>query len=257
MGSFMSNDKENKKLTSIPPHQKGDTFKFVDDPVSGKLMGFSINGTVIDKNNAANHTGLFEWLDSASKAISGSNDFQLTLRILQFLQYAMIGSDPDERMCALAEILPLLNPGDETETLLLGQFVCLQKAGLRCLGEGNISGNDIEFFQNQAIKLLRLANETMLTLLRYRNGGTQTVQVVHVNNANGQTIVAQNLSSGRGEGVNQNQGGSPCPHGNAGPRQEQMDISHADNQQWQTDAVGSMEEKARGRQKKDGKGSRR
>ena len=44
-----------------------------------------------------------------------------------------------------------------------------------------------------ATKLLNTANQTMQALLKYRSGGQQTVQVVHVYNE-GQAIVAQNLS---------------------------------------------------------------
>jgi hypothetical protein len=43
-------------------------------------------------------------------------------------------------------------------------------------------------------KLLNTANQTMHTFLKYRSGGQQTVQVVHVHNE-GQAIVTQNLSS--------------------------------------------------------------
>jgi len=45
------------------------------------------------------------------------------------------------------------------------------------------------------------ANQTMQTILKYRSGGQQTVQVIHVHNE-GQAIVAQNLSAAvKGEGV--------------------------------------------------------
>lgn len=44
-----------------------------------------------------------------------------------------------------------------------------------------------------ANKLLNTASQTMQTVLKYRSGGQQTVQVVHVHNE-GQAIVAQNIS---------------------------------------------------------------
>jgi hypothetical protein len=98
--------------------------------------------------------------------------------------------------------LPLLNPKDETEALLFGQFVALQDSGLKCLRNANSQDGfyHMERLFGLASKLLSTANQTMHTLLKYRTGGQQTVQVVHLYNE-GQAIVAQNLSKPSKEGT--------------------------------------------------------
>lgn len=58
----------------------------------------------------------------------------------------------------------------------------------------------IEKYFTLAQKLLNIANQTMQTVLKYRLGGQQTVQVVHLHNE-GQAIVTQNLSPPNREGV--------------------------------------------------------
>jgi len=81
--------------------------------------------------------------------------------------------------------------------MLLGQFLALQDSGMKCLRHANLPEQGFyhqERFFILAQKLFNTANQTMQTLLKYRSGGQQTMQVIHVHNE-GQAIVAQNLSS--------------------------------------------------------------
>lgn len=109
----------------------------------------------------------------------------------------MTMEDGAARLNEVSALLPTLRPKDETEALLLGQFLALQDSGFKCLRLANLPEQGfyhIERLFLLANKLLNMANQTMQTILKYRTGGQQTVQVVHVHNE-GQAIVAQNLSS--------------------------------------------------------------
>ena len=109
----------------------------------------------------------------------------------------------ESRLERVAKMLPLLKPQNETEALILGQFLTLQDSALDCLRQANYQDGfyHTERYFMLASKLFAQANATMQTLLKYRSGGQQTVQVVHVHNVKGQAIVAQTLShSNKGEG---------------------------------------------------------
>jgi hypothetical protein len=82
-------------------------------------------------------------------------------------------------------MLPALEPKNPTEALLLGHFLALNDSGMECLRLANLSDQRfhcVEKYFTLAHKLLNMANQTMQTILKYRSGGQQTVQVVHVHN---------------------------------------------------------------------------
>lgn len=101
-----------------------------------------------------------------------------------------------ERLNEASAMLAALQPKDETEALLLGQFLALQESGMKCLRNAHSQSMfyHIERLFSLATKLLNTANQTMQTVLKYRSGGQQTVQVIHMHNE-GQAIVAQNVST--------------------------------------------------------------
>lgn len=99
-----------------------------------------------------------------------------------------------------------------------------------------------------AIKLLRLHNETVETLGRYKRGGEQRVNVTH-------SVIASQAIVNFGEGVRgKTTGGSTCSPGNAALGPEQMAINHADNQQWPMAGADCMEAKVPARKQKRVKG---
>lgn len=97
----------------------------------------------------------------------------------------------------------------------------------------------MESMANLAIKLMRLHNETIEALSRYRRGGEQKVVVQHSVIA-GQAVV--NNFQGGGE-AQKSAGGTPCPQ-DAEPKPEPTTINHAASQQWPTAVAAFTEEKA-------------
>lgn len=136
---------------------------------------------------------------AAIKATTGTSDPEIAERIIKKTARAMVSSREDVRLNDVSSLLPALQPKDETEALLLGQFLALQDSGMKCLQLANVPEQGfyhIERLFALANKLFNAANQTMQTVLKYRSGGQQTVQVVHVHNE-GQAIVTQNLSPAR------------------------------------------------------------
>lgn len=132
----------------------------------------------------------------ALKRAVGTTDIAVGETILSNVAYGMTAERNDERLNQASALLPALRPKDETEAMLLGQFLALQESGMKCLRRANLPEQGfyhVEKLFLLANKLMNTANQTMQTVLKYRSGGQQTVQVIHVHNE-GQAIVAQTLS---------------------------------------------------------------
>ena len=91
------------------------------------------------------------------------------------------------------------------------------------------------------LSFIRLHNETIETLSRYRRGGEQKVTVQHVNVNDGGKAIIGNVS-GVGE-TNKNGGTTLCSE-SAELNPNLTTISPADNPQWPMDAAAYMAEKA-------------
>lgn len=131
------------------------------------------------------------------KRTTGSSNLIVGERILKKIAQGLSADKFENRINEASALLPALQPSDETEALLLGQFLVLQDSAMKCLRLANLPEQGFyheERLFNLAHKLLNTANQTMQTVLKYRSGGKQTVQVIHVHNE-GQAIVAQNLTS--------------------------------------------------------------
>ncbi len=142
-----------------------------------------------------------ENLRKALKKAAGTADINTGERILRKTAKGLSSETFNHRINEASSMLPALEPKNPTEALLLGQFLALNDSGVECLRLANLPDQRlhcIEKYFTLAQKLLNTANQTMQTILKYRSGGQQTVQVVHVHNE-GQAIVAQNLSSPRRE----------------------------------------------------------
>jgi len=130
------------------------------------------------------------------KRTVGTSDPKLGERILNKVSYGLTGERSDQRINDASALLPALRPQNETEAMLLGQFLALHDSGMKCLRLANLPEQG--FYHEEKLfllanKLFNTANQTMQTVLKYRSGGQQTVQVIHVHNE-GQAIVAQNFS---------------------------------------------------------------
>lgn len=132
----------------------------------------------------------------ALKNATGTSDLTIGDKILKKVARGMTMEESSDRLNEVSALLPSLHPKDEAEALLLGQFLALQESGFKCLRLANLPEQGfyhVERLLLLANKLMNIANQTMQTVLKYRSGGKQTVQVVHVHNE-GQAIVTQNLS---------------------------------------------------------------
>ncbi len=138
-----------------------------------------------------------EKVRKAIKKATGASDMIIGETILKRIANGMSSENLDTRLNHTSALLPVLGPKNETEALLLGQFLALQDCGMKCLRRANLPEQGFyheERLLGLAHKLLNTANQTMQTVLKYRCGGQQTMQVIHVHNE-GQAIVAQNVSS--------------------------------------------------------------
>ena len=137
----------------------------------------------------------------------------------------------------MAQSLNDFQPRDAIEAGLITQATALYQHGMDRLGRAGRSDTipKSESQVNMAIKLLRLRNETIEAIIRYRRGGEQRVIVQHVNvNDGGQAIVGH-VTTGGG-GLLENGGKNPCSE-SAAQRPDQMAIDHAVSQQCQTGSV--------------------
>lgn len=135
-------------------------------------------------------------IKAALKRATGTADPMMAQLILHNAAYGMTAERHDSRLNQVSSMLPALRPKDETEAMLLGQFLALQDSGTKCLRLANLPDQGfyhVERLFLLANKLMNTANQTMQTVLKYRSGGQQVVQVLHVHNE-GQAVVAQNLS---------------------------------------------------------------
>ncbi len=135
-------------------------------------------------------------ISDAMKRASGVDDLAVGERILHKIARGLSAESLEHRINEVAALLPGLEPQNETEAMLFGQFLALNDSGMKCLRLANLQ--DQGFFHTEKLftlahKLFNTANQTMQTILKCRTGGQQTIQVVHMHNE-GQAIVAQHLS---------------------------------------------------------------
>ncbi len=135
-------------------------------------------------------------ISDAMKRASGVDDLAVGERILHKIARGLSAESLEHRINEVAALLPGLEPQNETEAMLFGQFLALNDSGMKCLRIANLPEQGfyhVERLFTLAHKLFNTGNQTMQTILKCRTGGQQTIQVVHMHNE-GQAIVAQNLS---------------------------------------------------------------
>jgi hypothetical protein len=104
------------------------------------------------------------------------------------------------------ESLDAQKPRDAIEAKLISQAAALYSTGMDCLAQASRTErmDFMNVYGNLAAKYMRLHNETIEALGRYRRGGEQKVIVVHVAN---KMAVMNNYGGG---GVHEKQGDTPC-----------------------------------------------
>jgi len=184
-----------------------------------------------------------EWADPNRKSIDefkdvfGTKDEDLLNHILITTMNALNFKAAEQAGNVAIQSLYDQKPKDAVEARLISQAAALYSQGMNYLAKADRTERYelMTLYGNLAIKSLRLHNETIEALNRYRRGGEQRVIVQHVNvNDGGQAIVGH-VSTGGGS-LLENGGKNPCS-GSAGQRPDQMVIDHAVSQQWQTGNV--------------------
>lgn len=143
--------------------------------------------------NASNEN--VDKVKAVSKKTAGTEDISDAYAIISHVAKGMPQESSDKRLNHAARMLSILQPQNEMEALLYGQFLSLQEAGLKCVHQAN---HQRGFYHEERLyllgtKLLAQANATIQALTKYRSGGQQSIQVVHVHNKDGRAIITQNL----------------------------------------------------------------
>lgn len=198
-------DKKTKSIVTAAERPTGDPLPFLKwkyefDEETGRQAFKSIE---LSDQSEINEQSVKE----AFKRTTGTTDLEVSEKIINMAAMGMTAQRQDVRINQVSSLLPAMKPNDETEALLLGQFLTLQDSGMKCLRLANLPEQGFyheERLFNLANKLFNTANQTMQTILKYRSKGQQVVQVVHLHNE-GQAIVAQNIAPpSRGEGLPKN-----------------------------------------------------
>lgn len=113
-------------------------------------------------------------------------------------------SEAEQVLGSILDTLHSLKPSDEIEGMLVTRLISLnflisKSLNLSVMENQSLEGQEI--YTNRSSKLMRLFNETLDALMRYRRKGEQKVVVQHVNvNDGGRAIVGNFDASGGGGG---------------------------------------------------------
>lgn len=144
--------------------------------------------------------------------ITGTKHKQLAEDIINRASDAICGCEEyhEKAIIVMASLIEQ-QPKDAHEARLCAQAVALYSQGLKYMYRSE-QGNMIpqcEFYIKNAMKLLRLHNETVEAINKHRRGGEQRVVVQHVQvNDGGQAVVNGSFEGGGG-----NKKTSEVPHG--------------------------------------------
>lgn len=134
--------------------------------------------------------------------IVGVKDSELARHLILTGLIAVKVVDPDqEKLNIVLQALNDIKPKDSIEASLIMQAVSLHSQGMDYLLKADKADRfeHMQYFGNLATKLLRLHNETIEALSRYRRGGEQRVVVQHQEvTISGQAVVGQFHSEGGG-----------------------------------------------------------
>ncbi len=183
------------------------------------------------------------------KETVGVDDYDFALSIISSAGSALepfLGKEGGLK--AIMQSFRDMKPRNSMEAQLIGKSAILFQYAIKSFKQSGDADQlcHIEAMINLGIKLMRLHNETVETLSRYRRGGEQKITVNHALLAN-QAIVNNNY----GEGVSpKNRGDTPCTQESAEQKQEPIEICHAETSQCLTEDADSMAEKVAERKQK-------
>ena len=185
-----------KSLSNIKAEDDGIFLKYQYRVSSGTGQK-EVCGVELSDGTQSDSPQFMKKLEEALMAMTGTSNPEIAEKILSKIAWAMSSGNSEQRMKEVTTLLHTLEPQNETEALLLGQFLALQDSGMQCLHDANYNEmfyHKKELFQ-LSTKLFRSANDTMQTLLKYRSGGKQQIQVIHVS-GEGKAVIANEMKSG-------------------------------------------------------------
>lgn len=173
--------------------------------------GMNVGDTHIDFNDKNPTAEALEKNEKAFKEMGGSIDSASNIYFLiDVIRSLPDGSINEKNMTNIFSFLQEMQPKDSIEARLLAQFFILHEQGLDHLRTSNKNTyrENIDSFLKYSIKLLKLSQETIQVLTKYRNQGKQQVFVTHVTEG-GKAIVG-NISSNIGGDGNSNNEKTSC-----------------------------------------------
>jgi hypothetical protein len=134
--------------------------------------------------------------------LTATKDNALAHEIVQRAAYAMPKNNTNiDNLVVAAQTLSDMEPKDSVEAKLCLQSSTLYATGMQYLRRAEDETRIVqsEFYIKNAVKLLRLHNETIEALSRYKRKGEQRVVVQHVNiEGGGQAVVGGTVIAGGG-----------------------------------------------------------
>lgn len=177
------------------------TVSLIDKNDGNQIDGFAIDaprGTEEEKSH------LFA---AALCKVTGSNNVAFASNIFTSCVYSLVGNFNDAKKIAdkSNEILAALNsfkPADEIESMLISKLIVLHFQSMEFIGRSfreNQTPQNVDLNINRSTKLMRLYNETLETLMRYRRKGEQKVTVQHISvGGEAKAVIAGQMSTGGG-----------------------------------------------------------
>ena len=139
-----------------------------------------------------------ELFEKTIKSLTATSDKELADYVYRKAIDAMPKiANEEENINSVLQVLNASNPNDHVEAKLCLQSHVLYAHGMKYLrlAEKEDRINTSEFFMKNALKLLRLHNETVEVLEKYKRKGEQKVVVQYVNVENGGKAVVGNMIS--------------------------------------------------------------
>jgi len=237
-----------KKKKKEKNTQNCDSSHFLIESTPLKFLGKSEDGIPVETHQAFLTPG------DALKEIVGVEDTFLALNMISSTGIAVTNFFPQELVDGnniMAQSLHDMKPRDSMEARLIAQSTAVFSHAMKCLVNSDKSEYlpSKESYANMAVKFMRVLNETIETLNRYRRKGEQKVTVTH--SVIAEKAIVNNFTSEDRE-TQKNKGETSCSQRNVEPKPEPITISHADNQQWPMGDVDSMEGKIPGQRQKRG-----
>ncbi len=123
-----------KQVTANNPNIGSEPFLEWKHKFSEETGQIEFDSLHLSDGSTLNQTNFTE----AVKRATGTSDLVIGERILKKIARGMSSESQDTRLNEVSALLPALRPKNETEALLLGQFLALHDSGMKCLRLANM-----------------------------------------------------------------------------------------------------------------------